>query len=69
MKPDEKAEDDGKKALAYNSATTMIEHGFGEEDIHLVRVILAAKGYYILNMRYLAPMGMPVPGGFFLSSG
>jgi hypothetical protein len=61
MKPAEKDEEDGKKALAYNIATTVIVHGFGEEDIHLVGVILAAKGHYTLNMRDLAPMGLPVP--------
>jgi hypothetical protein len=27
MKPAEKAEEDGKKALAHNSATTMVVHG------------------------------------------
>jgi hypothetical protein len=25
---------DGRKALAYNSAVTMVVHGFGEQDIH-----------------------------------
>jgi hypothetical protein len=58
----EKDEEDGKKALAYSSATTMTVHGFGEKDIHLVRVILATKGYCTLDMRYIASMGLPVPG-------
>jgi hypothetical protein len=67
MKPAEKAEEDGKKSLciciAYNGATTVIVHGFGEKDIHLVGVILAAKGYCALNMRDIAPMGILDPGG------
>ena len=44
MKPADEVEEDGKKALAYNCATTMIVHGFEEKGIHLVGVILAAKG-------------------------
>jgi hypothetical protein len=41
MKPAERVEEDG--------ATQVIVHGFGEKDIHLVRAILAAKGYYALG--------------------
>jgi hypothetical protein len=63
MKPAEKVEGGGKKALAYNHATTMTVHGFGEKDVHLVGVILAAKGYYTLNMRDIAHMGIKDPGG------
>jgi hypothetical protein len=44
-------------------AAQMIVHGFGEKDIHLVGVILAAKGYYSLNMRDITSMGIPNPGG------
>jgi hypothetical protein len=44
MKPAEKIEGDGNKALAHSRAVQMIVHGFGEEDIHLVGAILAAKG-------------------------
>jgi hypothetical protein len=62
MKTAEKDEEGGKKALAYNSAVTVIVHGFGEKDIHVVGVILAAKGYYTLNMRDIAHMGVTVPG-------
>jgi hypothetical protein len=63
MKPADKAENDGKKALAHNCATAMIVHGFGEKDIHLVRIILAAKGYCTLDMRELAAMGILDPCG------
>jgi hypothetical protein len=63
MKPAGEVEEDGNKALAHNCATTMAVHGFGEKDIHLVGVILAAKGHYTLNMRYTAPMGMQDLGG------
>jgi hypothetical protein len=64
MKPADEVEEDGKKALAYNCATAMlIVHGFGEKDIRPVGIILAAKGYCTLNMRDLAPMGIPDPDG------
>jgi hypothetical protein len=46
----EKGEEDGRKALAYISAVTMVVCGFGEQDIQFVGVILAAKGYFTLNM-------------------
>jgi hypothetical protein len=42
----EKDEEDGKKALAHNSAVTMVVYGFGEKDNKAVGVILAAKGYF-----------------------
>jgi hypothetical protein len=50
MKPVEKIEEDGRKALAYayNQATQMVVHGFGDKDFHLIRVILAANGHYML---------------------
>jgi hypothetical protein len=51
-----------KKALAYNRAVTMTAHGFGEKDIQVVGVILAANGYYTLNMRDIAAMGVTAPG-------
>jgi hypothetical protein len=41
-----------KKALAYNSAVTMVVYGFGEKDIKAVRVILAAKGYSTLHSEH-----------------
>jgi hypothetical protein len=63
MKPADKAEGDGNKALALNCATTMIAHGFGEKDVHLVGIILAAKSYYTLDMRDIVSMGIQDPGG------
>jgi hypothetical protein len=47
----EKGKGDGRKALAHNSAVTMVVYGFGEQDIQVVRAILAAKGYFTPNMR------------------
>ena len=41
----------------------MMVHGYGEKDIHLVRVVLAAKGIYALDMRDIASMGVPDPKG------
>ena len=58
MKPAEKIEEGGKKALAYNRATQMVVHGFGDKDIHLMRVILAANGHYALDMRDIVSMGI-----------
>jgi hypothetical protein len=46
MKPAEKIEEGGKKALAYNRATQLnVQHGFGDKNIHLMRAILAASGH------------------------
>jgi hypothetical protein len=39
MKPEEKIEEVGKKALAHNQAVQTMVHGYGDKDIHLVRVI------------------------------
>jgi hypothetical protein len=63
MKPAEKIEEGGKKALAHSRAAQMVVHGFGEKDIHLVGAILVTKGHYALDMRDIAPMGSPGPGG------
>jgi hypothetical protein len=64
MKPADEVEEDGNKALAHNCAITMTVRGFGEKDIHLVGVILAAKGYYALDMRDIAHMaGIKDPNG------
>jgi hypothetical protein len=57
MKPAEKIEEDGRKALAHNQATQMVVHGFGDKDFHLIRAIFA------LNMRDIASMGIPDPQG------
>ena len=57
----EKDEENGKKALAHNSAVTVVVYGFGEKDIKAVRAILAAKGYFTLNMRDIADMGVTPP--------
>jgi hypothetical protein len=40
----------------------MVVYGFGEKDIQVVGVILAAKGYFTLNMRDIADMGVKPPG-------
>jgi hypothetical protein len=56
MKPAERIEEGGRRALAYNQATQMVLHGFGDKDIHLIGVILAASGHYALDV-----LG-PVPG-------
>jgi hypothetical protein len=63
MKPVEKIEEGGRKALAYNQATQMVVYGFGDKDFHLIRVILAASGHYALNMRDITSMGIPDPEG------
>jgi hypothetical protein len=63
MKPAEKIEEDGKKALAHSRAIQMVVNGFGGKDIHLVGAILAAKDHYALDMRDSASMGIPDPGG------
>ena len=63
MAKDEKDAEDGRKALAYNGAVPMIVYGPGEKDIREVRIILAAKGYFTLNMRDIADMGVLPPGG------
>jgi hypothetical protein len=63
MKPAEKIEEGGKKALAYNRATQMAVHGFGDKDVHLIRAILAANCHYALDMRDIAPMGIQDPSG------
>ena len=36
MKPVEKIEEGCRKALAYNPATQVVVHGFGDKDIHLI---------------------------------
>jgi hypothetical protein len=61
MKPAEGIEEGGKRALAYSRATQMVVHGFGDKDIHLIRVILAAHGHYALDMRDIAPVAMGRP--------
>ena len=61
MAKNEKDAEDGRKALAYNGAVPMIVHGPGEKDIPEVRIILAARGYFTLNMRDIADMGVEPP--------
>jgi hypothetical protein len=39
MKPEEKIEGGGKKALAHNRAVQMMVRGYGDEDIHPMRAI------------------------------
>jgi hypothetical protein len=39
MKPEEKIEGGGKKALAHNRAVQMMVSGYGDEDIHPMRAI------------------------------
>jgi hypothetical protein len=51
-----------KNALAYHGAVPMIVCGLGDKDIREVRIILAANGYFTLNMRDIADMGV-VPLG------
>ena len=41
----------------------MVVHGFGEKDVHLVGVIVVAKGHCALDMRHIVSMGRPGPGG------
>jgi hypothetical protein len=41
----------------------MVVHGYGDKDICLVGLILAAKGHCALNTRDIASMGIPDPGG------
>jgi hypothetical protein len=36
MGPVEKIEEGGRKALAYNQATQVVVHGFGDKDFHLI---------------------------------
>ena len=52
-----------KKALAYHGAVPMTVYGLGEKNIREVRTILAANGYFTLNMRDIADMGVLPPGG------
>ena len=40
----------------------MVVYGRGEKNIREVRAILAANGYFTLNMRDLADMGVVPPG-------
>jgi hypothetical protein len=40
----------------------MVVYGFGEKDIQVVGVILAAKGYFTLDMGDIADMGVKPPG-------
>jgi hypothetical protein len=68
MKPAEKIEGGGRRALAYNQATQMVMHGFGDKDIHLIGVILVANGHYAMDMRDMMDMdidlmGIPGPEG------
>jgi hypothetical protein len=63
VKPAEKIEEGGKNALAHNRATQMAVRGFGDKDIHLMGVILAANGHYALDMRDIAAMGIQDPSG------
>jgi hypothetical protein len=58
----EKEAEDGKKALAYHGAVPMVVYGLGEKNIRVARTILAAKGYFTLNMRDIADMGVEPPG-------
>jgi hypothetical protein len=57
----EKEAEDGKKALAYHGAVPMVVYGLGEKNIRVARTILAAKGYFTLNMRDIADMGVEPP--------
>jgi hypothetical protein len=41
MKPAERAEEDGKKALAHNCAVPMAAYEMPEKDIHLVQVCIS----------------------------
>jgi hypothetical protein len=52
MKPIEKIEEGGRKALAYNQATRMVVQGFGDKDFYQIGVILAANGHCFEHMRY-----------------
>jgi hypothetical protein len=61
MKPVEKIEEGGRKALAYNQATQMVVCGFGDKDFHLIRATLAENGHCALNMRDITSMGIPDP--------
>jgi hypothetical protein len=63
MKPAEKIEEGGKKALTHNRATQMAVHGFGDKDIRLIGAILAENGHCALDMRDIAAMGIPDPSG------
>jgi hypothetical protein len=63
MKPAETNEAGGRKALAYNRATQVVVHGFGDKDMHLIGAILAANGHYALDMRDIASMGILDPKG------
>ena len=47
MKPVEKIEEGGRKALAYYQATPMVVRGFGDKDVHQIGVILAANGHLL----------------------
>jgi hypothetical protein len=43
MKPRALRDEAGRKALAYNQATQMAVHGFGDKDIHLSKATLATN--------------------------
>jgi hypothetical protein len=58
----EKEAEGGKKALAHHGAVPMVVYGLGEKHIRVARIILAAKGYFTLNMRDIADMGVEPPG-------
>jgi hypothetical protein len=61
MSKAEKDAEDGKKALAYHGAVPMVVCGLGEKNIRAARIMLAAKGYFTLNMRDIADMGVEPP--------
>jgi hypothetical protein len=49
MEPEEKIEEDGKKALAHNRAVQMMVHGYGGEDVRLMRAIATCNLRVIQN--------------------
>jgi hypothetical protein len=69
MSTAEKDVEDGKKALAYHGAVPMAVYGLGEKNIRVARTILAAKGYFTLNTRDIADMGVVPPGGVKIPPG
>ena len=69
MKPEERIEEGGKKTLAHNRVVQVVVHGYGDNDVHLVRAIGATRNPKLAGTRevvtkYISESeGMQISGG------
>jgi hypothetical protein len=68
MKPEERIEEGGKKALAHNRVVQVMVHGYGDNDVHLVRAIATcnpklAGTREVLTKYIKEPEDMEILGG------